>query len=169
MKLHYLFTLILLTLLSACSSTKSTTIKNEKIVINAFDFKRKEGTIPFYKEKKRKTLALNAVKHKDKYTAAVTTFTGEKGCYTLALTSLKEIDGESSYKIIVDGKLIKKLQNPATTVDFEAHTFTVKNVKLKTGAIVEVQFNSHSNGKIPEKGGFAYSRGRWRKIEFTSK
>ena len=169
MKLHYFFTLIVLSLFTSCNTLKTTTNQKQKTVINAFDFKQKENVVPFYREKKRKTLALNAVKHKDKYTAATTVFNGEKGCYNLALTSLKEIDGESSYKIIVNGKLIQQLQNPETKIDFEPHTFTVKNVRLQKGTTIEIQFNSHSNGKIPEKGGFAYSRGRWRKLEIISK
>ncbi len=168
MKLSRIIILIALSVFISCKSNQEVTKKNIDILLLASNFKQKENAIPFYTDKGRKALAINAVKHKNKFTSAVSVFTGNKGLYNINLTTLKETDGESSYRVIINGKLIKELQNPETKVDFEEHIFTIENVKIKKGATIEIQFNSHSNGKIPENGGFAFSRGRWKKIEFIA-
>lgn len=168
---NFLIFIFLSTLISCKSNEKASeknTIKNKDVVLLTSDFKQKENTIPFYREKRRNALALNAGRYKNKFTAAIGVFTGNKGRYNINLTTIKEIDGESTYRIFIDGKLIKELQNPETEVDFQEHILSIQNVKLKQGADLEIQFNSHSNGKIPENGGFAFSRGRWKKIEFIA-
>lgn len=165
MKTYPLFLTVLLVLVIGCKSTFQTATNSKPIVLNAFSFEQKPGAIPFYKDKSRKALAINAVKHKAKYASAITTFQGEKGKYGIQLTTLTEIDGESTYKIFINNKLIAEFQNPETSQDFQEQTFEKNKVKLNKGDVIEIQFSSHSNGKIPEGDTFAFSRGRWKQIE----
>lgn len=169
MKLLNIFLILILSVATSCKSIqKSSTYKNKNVILFTSDFKQKENSIPFYREKNRKTIAINAGKYKNKFSSAIGVFTGNNGRYIINLTTLKEIDGESSYRIFINDKLIKEVQNPTTEVDFETHILSVENVKIKKGAKIEIQFNSHSNGKIPENNAFAFSRGRWKKIEFIA-
>ncbi|WP_299062034.1 hypothetical protein [uncultured Polaribacter sp.] len=155
--------LFIITLLFVSCQTKKRN-ESKKIVLNAItDFNpvKREGIAPFYKHKKKNALAINAVIYKNLFSAANTVFKGKSGLYDIDLTTLKETDGESFYKIFVNDSLLKVFQNSATEIDYEPSIFTVKNVKLKKDAVLEVQFNSHSNLKIPENDSFAFSRGRW--------
>lgn len=94
------------------------------------------------------------------------TFTGENGIYDIKFTSIKETDGESTYRILVNDEEIGTFQNPETEVDYELSTYTLESIGLEKGEQIGIEFNSHSNGKIPEGEGYAYSRGRWKEIAF---
>jgi hypothetical protein len=120
--------------------------------------------VPGYVDKGRKALAINAAKHKDKFAAAEGTFKGKSGTYDLVLVALTETDGESSYRVFAGGKEIGKAQNPETKEDYKVARHRFKGVELKSGDKIRVEFNSHSNGKIPEGDVFAFSRGRWRAV-----
>ena len=164
--LRYTF---ILSLFLSCTNKIHKEIKNTKIVLNAltdFQLKQTINTVPFYKDKRRNALAINAVKFKNKFALAYSTFMGNDGVYQINLTTLKETDGESTYSILLNHKVLKEFKNDETTNDFEPQVFNIKNIPLKKNDIIEVKFNTHSNGKIPENGDFAFSRGRWRSIEF---
>ncbi|MBU3020414.1 hypothetical protein [Aestuariibacter sp. A3R04] len=49
-----------------------------------------------------------------------------------------------------------------TTTDYQENYFHLGPLTLKPGDIIAVLSKAVTNGKIPEKGGTAYSRGRWR-------
>lgn len=149
--------------------TKGINGEVDEIVLQAleFEYKPKENNVPFYQDKTRKALAINAVIYKDKYSSAVTTFTAKSGFYDIELISMKETDGESSYRILINDELVGEFQNPTTTNDYELNVYSIKNIQVQKGAIIEVEFNTHSNGKIPEGEAFAYSRGRWKEIKFS--
>ena len=83
------------------------------------------------------------------------------GNFPVALTTLTETDGKSTYKLFVNGNEIGSAQNPASESDYQPVNHSFNNVALKKGDAIQVQFNSASNGKMPEGSGFAYSRGRW--------
>ncbi len=127
-----------------------------------------EGFVPAVRQEKRKVLSVNAAKYKDKYAAALGTFPGETGRYDLRINTLKEFDGESTYRIKIDGQLVGTYQNPRTdkSGDFSPSDTTFQGIKIKNGASIQVEFNSHSNGLIPEGNATAYSRGRWSSLEF---
>jgi hypothetical protein len=120
-----------------------------------------KGFVPYYKDKER--LAINAVLYKNEYAAAQSVFKGKSGRYDLSLQTLTETDGESTYKVRVNNKLIGEYQNPEGE-DYALAGKTWKNVPLKQGDVIQVESVAHSNGKIPEGDGFAYSRGRWTKL-----
>ena len=131
--------LIVLSIFISCKSNQEisnkNTKKNKDILLSATDFKQKESAIPFYIDKQRQALAINAVIHKNKFSSAISVFNGNKGLYNINLITLKEIDGESSYRVIINGKLIKEVQNPETEKDFEEQTFSIKNIKIKKGIL----------------------------------
>lgn len=131
-----------------------------------------EGFVPAYYDGGNKAFAINTIKEPtDKWAAATQVFKGKKGKYTVNFTSLCELDGECSYKVFIDGKEIISTTNPrihgTNKVDYTPNVVSVKDVKLKTGSIVKVEFLSHSNKLVPEKDAFGYARARWRDIEFV--
>ena len=117
-----------------------------------------------YKDAVRKALAIDAAKHRDKYAAAELKYDGPAGKYDLVLTTLTETDGESSYRLLVGGSTIGKVQNPETAHDYQQVRHRFDGVALKSGDVIRVEFNSASNGKIPEGDAFAFSRGRWQSV-----
>ena len=123
--------------------------------------------VPFYKDNARKALAINAAQHKDKFAAAKAVFAGESGTYDIALTTLTETDGESTYRLLIGGKAVGTYTNPATQKDYQPAGHAWRNVAVKKGHAVQVEFNTASNKKQPEGSGFAYSRGRWTQLAFS--
>lgn len=134
--------------------------------IKDFEMEKISTFVPPYKDKGRNAVAINAGVYKGKFAAAQKEFTGVSGFYNITLTSLTEEDGESTYRIKVNGELVAEVQNPETDADMAEHKFDFEKVYIPTGAIVQIESNTHSNGKIPEGDAFAYSRGRWRSIAF---
>lgn len=122
--------------------------------------------VPFYKDNNRKALAINAAQHKDKFAAARAVFAGESGTYDIALTTLTETDGESTYRLLIGGKAVGTYTNPATQEDYQPAGHTWRNVPVKKDDVIQVEFNTASNKKQPEGSGFAYSRGRWTHLAF---
>ena len=84
--------------------------------------------------------------------------------YTAYLTVMSEIDGESQYQLSVNGDVIGAGFAPATEDDFSETRLNMGTLSLKTGDRIEVASNAVTNGKIPENGGTAYSRGRWTQL-----
>lgn len=125
------------------------------------------GFSPAYKDNARNAVAIDASKYKDQFAAAESTFSGDTGTYDVKLTTLTEIDGESVYRISIDGTLIGEYKNPTTTTDYQEAGTTFKNINVSKGAKIRVEFNSHTNGKIPEGNSTAYSRGRWTALDFV--
>ncbi|MCK0157109.1 hypothetical protein MWU65_07970 [Cellulophaga sp. F20128] len=119
-----------------------------------------------YKDNARKAMAIDAVHYKGVYAASKVKLTAPKGLYDITLTSLCEIDGESTYRLKVNGEVIGEIQNATTDKDYQKQTYTFKNVKLDAMNDIQVEFNSHSNGKIPEDDAFAFSRGIWTALTF---
>ena len=48
----------------------------------------------------------------------------------------------------------------------QEHKFDIGKVYIPTGAIIQIESNTHSNGKIPEGDAYAFARGRWSSIAF---
>lgn len=127
-----------------------------------------DGFVPATKKKGKDVLSVNAVQYKGVFAAAQGVFTGESGRYDVKINTLKEFDGESTYRIHVDGKWVGTYQNPRTdeSGDFTPSDTTFLNVAVEKNAKIRVEFNSHTNGLVPEKGGTAYARGRWSSLVF---
>ncbi|QDT68813.1 Beta-L-arabinobiosidase precursor [Planctomycetes bacterium MalM25] len=132
-----------------------------------FEFVVSGSLVPGYKDGARKAMAINAAQYRDRYAAAEAEYVGALGRYDLVLTTLTETDGESSYRLYVADKQIGEVRNPEARRDYEQVKHRFEGVTLRPGDKVRVEFNSASNGKVPEGDGFAYSRGRWRTVEFV--
>ncbi|MEM6474151.1 MAG: hypothetical protein AAF802_31730 [Planctomycetota bacterium] len=79
--------------------------------------------------------------------------------------TLAETDGESTYRVSINDKQIAEVKNPPTDKDYRPIKHRFESIALKTGDVMRVEFNTASNGKIPEGEGFAFARGRWRSLD----
>lgn len=139
------------------------------IVLNALsDFQIEEGDVSYYKDKRNKALAINASKEAQRkgFASAKTAFKGETGMYKVVLHAMAEQDGESSYTIKVNKTLAKTVMNPEVSESFKKVELNFGTLYLKTGDVITIASNAHSNGRLPEKGGTAWSRGRWNGLSF---
>jgi hypothetical protein len=128
--------------------------------IRDFEIVTASGFVPAYKDNGHDALAIDPGKYKDKFAAAETKFSGKTGAYDITLTTMTETDGQSAYKVLLNGKLIGQFTNPRTAEDYKPMPKTWKNVSVSKGATIRVEFNtatnsSNTSGRIP------YARGRW--------
>lgn len=125
-----------------------------------------EGQIPFYKDYDRSAFAINAANKENRkgYAVAQTVFDGKSGSYLLGLTTLGEIDGESTYRIKVNDRLVTSFQNPPVESDYTPIMHRTDAVSLKPGDRITVEAAAHTNGKIPENDETAWARGRWQQL-----
>ena len=130
------------------------------------------GEVPYYKDNNNNALAIDAgnVNYRNKFARAEATFNGEDGTYSVKIVTLTEEDGESTYRLHVNGTIVKTYKNPyigpGSSKDMGANTHTWTGVSLKKGDKIAISSNTHTNGEIVEGSGTAWSRGRWRSIEF---
>lgn len=151
----------------------------QTIAMVAVDFpKLTGGPADFYVDAKNKALAINAANtaFRSKWAVAEMPFAGAAATYDIILHSMYESDGESHYALRIGNDSIGGFQNPSaytgnklTTPDYTIYKHTFKDVQVTQGAAIKVYGMTHSNGKVPEDGGFAWSRGRWSRLEFVRK
>lgn len=133
-----------------------------------------EGFSPAYYDKDRNAIAINTVEHPtDEWAAATKIFEKETGIYTIKFTSLLETDGESSYIVKIDGQKVMEFTNPRIygkgIPEYEPHEVSVKDISIKNGSVIQVEFLPHSNNMVEEGEGFAFARARWKNdLEFVS-
>lgn len=142
---------------------------HHKFILNAiqdFPVLNIPGFAPPYKDENRKAMAIDASQYQNSFAASKVELTAPAGFYDITLTSLTEIDGESTYRLMIDGEYIGESRNPMANKDYQVHTHTFKNVQLNDYSDIQVEFNAHSNGKIPEGSAFAFARGRWTQLSF---
>lgn len=145
-------------------TTKIDKDRSTLLAVEDFEAVKAEGFVPPYKDGARNALAINAGRYRDRFAAAETTYEGEAGDFDLVLTTLTETDGESTYRLIVAGEGLGEVRNPESQQDYKPIQHRFRGVRLQPGDTVRVEFNSASNGKIPEGDAFAFARGRWRSV-----
>lgn len=139
---------------------------NMEIAAESFTQRDLPGYAPAYYHKAKNALAINAVNYKGVFAAAAYRYNGIDGKYKVLLNTLAETDGESSYNVYVNRTFVGTYTNPETTIDYAPQEVLLdKSITIRNGDVITVEFNSHSNGKIPENDGFAFSRGRWTSIQ----
>ncbi|QTN32924.1 DUF5060 domain-containing protein [Akkermansiaceae bacterium] len=128
------------------------------------------GTVPYYKDNTRNALAIDAsvVANRDKYARAQRTFDGASGTYDVRITALRELDGECTYRFLVNGTVVGTAQNNTTGTDYAPQEHVFSNITIPSGATIAVESNTHSNGLVPETGGFAWARGRWTTLTLST-
>ncbi len=131
------------------------------------------GTVPYYKDTARNALAIDAsiVANRGKFVRASRTFDGINGIYSLHLTTLVEEDGESTYRFLVNSVVKATYQNPrigaGSPLDLTENVQTWTGIELHYGDSIAIESNTHTNGEIPENGGTAWARGRWRNLDLS--
>lgn len=134
------------------------------------------GDVPYYQDKRNDALgiAANIVANRTGFARASRTFDGATGSYDATITTLTEEDGESIYRLLVNGTQVATYTNsfvydpPDTPLDLQPHTHTWSGISIPNGATITIESNADTNGRIPEDGGSAWARGRWRQIEFST-
>ncbi|MFA9391953.1 MAG: DUF5060 domain-containing protein [Prolixibacteraceae bacterium] len=151
---------------SACNEVIGTCTGSYSFsALGGFENTSVEGYRPAILDQTRGALAIDAALYKDEYAAANTFFNGNSGKYDIRINTLTETDGESSYIILVNNEIVGNFQNPETDLDYKPSGTIFPDVVVKKGDLIQVEFNSHSNGKISEGTSTAYSRGRWTSLE----
>jgi len=127
---------------------------------------------PFYREQSSPQssehgVAIDTVRHAGRAAAAEMVYPGEPGNFTLHLTAVAEEDGESTYHIVVNGRALEQRRNPAVAEKRVRVEHRWGPHFLKKGDRIRIVFAGATNGKIPERGGTAWARGRWRSLSIT--
>ena len=135
--------------------------------IQHFNIVSGDSFVPAYKDQGHNALAINPDDYKDKFAAAEATFTGKAGKYNITLTTMAETDGESTYKLIIDGKLVGRFTNPKTVQDYKPTLMTWIDVTVDKNARIHVEFNTATNSTSTQGSRKGYSRGRWQSLTFT--
>ncbi|WP_017445553.1 hypothetical protein [Gayadomonas joobiniege] len=161
--------------IAGCTATSNLTMadKGDKIKLPAAEFNIQNGTDKqFYFDKYRKALAINAgnPKLRDVYISASKTLDKSfpTGHYRIHLSTITEVDGESSYRFYKNNELLATVFNPPTKLEFEKVHHDLGRFNLAPGDIVKVSANAVTNGKIPEGDITAYARGRWVSLTLTA-
>jgi len=126
-----------------------------------------DGFVPAYEDGGRDALAINPNEYKDRFSAAEANFTGKADTYHVTLTTMAEIDGESTYKLFIGGKLVGQFTNPRTSEDYKPTLKTWNNVEVDKGATIRVEFNTATNSIAMQGDRKAYARGRWIGLTLT--
>ena len=124
------------------------------------------GEVPYYRDVYQGALAVDAsiVAYRSRFARATAPHPGPGGTYDLVLTTLAEVDGETVYRLLVDGEVVRTDTNPVVDGEFVPHELVFEDVALPVGAELGVESAAVSNGRVPENGGFAFARGRWRSL-----
>lgn len=134
-----------------------------------------EGEVEYYQDRKNDALAIaaNVIENREGFAQASRAFQGPAGSYDVVLTTLTEEDGESEYRLLVNGNRVRSFTNPVvfdeandSPLDLKPHSHTWRRVKIPAGATVAIESEAATNGFIPENDGTAWARGRWRQLEF---
>lgn len=134
-----------------------------------------DGKIPFYYDRNNEALAIDArvEAYRDIWVSAELKVsdeiwgkkpTDERKFNQATLVTLGEVDGESSYRVFLNKELIAQVTNKETSIDYQENYFQLGPLTLKPDDILRVEAKAVTNGKIPENGGTAFARGRWRGI-----
>lgn len=136
----------------------ATVIENKTLPINDFPVNGTE----FYKHASGKWLGINPNKHKEAETT--TTFTFKNGNYDLVFVAVGENDGQSEFKISINGNTLGTFKPPLAKDVFEEgekNNALWENVKLHKGDKITV------SGQIASADGKEFARARWSGIIFT--
>jgi len=148
----------------------SSSIFAQSTVIQATDFREWwSGHAPFYIDSERSALAIDSsvVAYQGKSAYADTWFTGGSGVYDISLVTLGDINGESEYRVRVNGEIVGRATNAPVNENWGEQIFLFENIELHKGYDIRVEAKTFSNGLITENGEVAFSRGHWRSLELT--
>jgi len=126
------------------------------------------GEVPYYIETagERNALAINAAipAQRNKFARAEHVFTGSDGLYDITINALGEIDGDGTYRLLVNGVVQGVSVNTPVTVDYTVIEHLFQAIAITNQDTLAVESKAVSNDMIPEGDGFAFARGRWRSL-----
>lgn len=126
------------------------------------------GEVPYYLDIAggRNVLAINAADpaYREKFARAEHEYTGSDGIFDITINALGEIDGDGTYRLIVNGVIQGESVNDPVSHDYVVIEHTFQGIALTTLDTIAVESNAVSNDTIPEGDGFAFARGRWRSV-----
>ncbi len=128
------------------------------------------GEVPYYRDAERNALAINAavVAYRDRFARASAPHPGPGGTFDIVLTTLAEVDGETTYHLLVDGNRVATATNPRVPDEFAERRLAFDDVEIPEGAVLSVESAAVSNELVPENGEFAFARGRWTALGITT-
>lgn len=131
--------------------------------LSDFQIDTKAGQAVYYRDESNGVLAIDAADtgQRDLFAVASTVFKGETGLYKASFVSMAENDGESPYEIRINGTVKATVVNPEVTQTFNTIKHELENLYLYKNDIIQIVSKAVTNGKIPENGETAWSRGRW--------
>ncbi|KMT63885.1 hypothetical protein [Catenovulum maritimum] len=115
----------------------------------------------YYKNFTEQALAIDSAKleNRDRYfSAKAVVDSKDVGINQLVLVTLAETKGESSYKILLNNKVIANFTNPKSTQDKQEVYFKINNIELRTGDVLEVEAMAVGKGRSD------VSQGLWRAL-----
>ena len=129
------------------------------------------GEVPYYLDiaGDRNVLAINAAdpNYRNKFARAEHEFTGADGIYDITINAMGEIDGDGTYRLLINGVVQGVSVNSPVTTDYTIIEHTFQGIALTAPDIIGVESNAVSNDKIPEGDGFAFARGRWKSVTIS--
>ena len=128
------------------------------------------GDVPYYRDVGNDALAIDAsvVAYRDRIARATAPHPGPGGTFDLTLTTLAEVDGETTYRVLVDGARVGTATNARVPDEFAEATLAFDGVEIPDGATLAIESSAVSNGLVPEDDAFAFARGRWRELAITA-
>lgn len=151
--------------------SKANNTTDKKITLKALEDFQIDTTSDavYYTEEKQGTFAIKANKkdQRDKFATAYTVFKGDAGFYSGTLNAVAENDGESEYILQVNNEKLKLVSTLPTPQSFKNTELSLGKIYLKTHDTISISSKAVSNGRIPEHGATAWSRGRWRSLTLT--
>ncbi|MDF7823486.1 hypothetical protein P4B35_05635 [Pontiellaceae bacterium B12227] len=137
------------------------------------------GDVDYYVDNGNDALGIAAQFESNRvgFARAERTFDGTTGSYDVTITTLTEEDGESVYRLLVNGSVAGTYTNayvydpPDSPLDLEPDTHMWVGIPINNGDTIAIESNADSNGVVPEDTvgpPWAWARGRWRQLELTS-
>ena len=152
-------------------------VQKYSLILEAPQTFESAGDVPFYHDRRNSALGIDAreIQYRNVWATSELKVpekvwgkkaSPQKTFKNVILVTLGEIDGESPYKVLLNNKEIGSYTNSETETDYQENYFDLGSLTLKPGDIITVKSKAVTNGKIPENGGTAYARGRWRGLVF---
>ncbi|MDG6099919.1 hypothetical protein EXU34_20880 [Alteromonas sp. ZYF713] len=152
-------------------------VQEYSLILEAHQTFKSVGDVPFYHDRKNQALGIDARETRYRNVWAKSELKvpnkmwgkkvrSQKTFENVTLVTLGEIDGESSYKVLLNDNEIGSFTNSETSTDYQENYFDLGPLTLKPGDIITVKAKAVTNGKVPENGDTAYARGRWRGLVF---
>ncbi|KAA3656492.1 MAG: hypothetical protein DWQ10_15280, partial [Calditrichaeota bacterium] len=144
--------------------------------VRAVDFDRWTGIAGFTDATTDSKAGLDILQiaTRDAWAAAEYTYNGSTMSAYFRVNAMQETDGESTYKVRVNGEMIGEATNDrihGTAIEdytIQQHKINASPYQLEDGDVIRVEFNNATNGLVPEGDLTATSRGRWYSLEICT-